>query len=369
MPGHPDKLADQISDAILDAYLTVDSNARVAIEVMVRPAGVEVAGEVRTNQDLASNHLETVVRGVIRDVGYTAGVFNCDNAAVAINIGRQSGELSSIVEDESRVVRKAGDQSVVYGYAINENDSYLPAATFYANLLMQSIYLDCREGALPKLGPDGKVLVDVEYKNGRPVGIKTLALSLQHGEDTRGLEDLMFDYVAGLVPLHSRDRFIFNASGSFRIGGPEADTGLTGRKIVVDSYGPGIAVGGGAFSGKDGSKVDRSGAYMARYIAKNVVAAGLAEQCLVRLAYCIGLAQPISFDLCTFGTYRVDEVKIKQAVLANVDLSPGGLFDTLALGRPMYRGTANFGHFGRHGFAWEELDLVDTLVEALGVTS
>ena len=361
MPGHPDKMADQISDAVLDMQLELDANARVALETLVTNKKIIVAGEV--NVPIDYEVATQKIRHVIEDTGYTEGAFNYRDIDIEWLINTQSRELNSLVNSE---VALAGDQSIVFGYATNDNDSYVSAATFYANCIIQDIYHDTKSGVLPKLGPDGKMLVNIKYHNDQPVGVHSVVLSLQHNKDTnlQRIGDVMFDYVQQKFPEGwlDRDKFYFNPSGSFINGGPEADTGLTGRKIIVDSGGAGVPHGGGAFSGKDCSKIDRSGAYMARYLAKNVVVSGIASKCMIKMVYFIGMAQPIMIELDTLGTALMPENVIVDKITSAVDLTPTGIINHLNLRRPIYRHSSVFGHFGRPGFPWEEEDLADILV-------
>lgn len=354
MPGHPDKLADLISDSVLDAYLKVDPLARVAVETLVTSEKVILAGEVSAKSH--PEDLVAVVREVIRDVGYINSAFNYNDVTVELLLKPQSAELDRALGDNN-----AGDQSIVFGYATSENESYMPTAAYYACMILQDIYYDVRSKNLPRLGPDGKMMVNITYKDGLPVGINSVVLLLQHEEGACNLDELMFEYTKSRLPdgWLTRDKFLFNTSGSFVIGGPMADTGLTGRKLMVDGCGAGAPSGGGAFSGKDASKIDRSGAYMARYLAKSIVISGLADKCAVKLVYCIGVADPLIISLDTFGTARVPEDRLISIIKNNIDLTPSGIFSRFDLGRPIYKQTSLFSHFGRPGLPWEEVDLMD----------
>ncbi len=359
--GHPDKLADQISDAVLDAYLEQDPMARVACETMLAKDLVIVAGEMSSH---ATVNFAEIARGVIRDAGYgdISSGFDCDACVYQTSISRQSPNISNAVSREGGGIG-AGDQGMMFGYAVNETPELMPLPISIAHKIMQRHSELRRAGTVPWLRPDAKTQVTVRYAGLKAVSVEKVVLSTQHAEGVSNREiaetvrELIIDRV---IPAnYAADiQYIINPSGEFTKGGPEADTGLTGRKIIVDTYGGSCPHGGGAFSGKDPTKVDRSAAYMARYIAKNIVASGLADRCTVQLAYAIGRPDPVSVMLDTMGTGKIDEAKLENAVRSLFDLTPGGIIETLDLRRPIYRKTASFGHFGRElpGFTWEKTD-------------
>ncbi len=362
--GHPDKLADQISDAVLDAYLEKDPVARVACETMLAKNLVIIAGEMTSTADI---NFKNIARGVIKDAGYgdlTAG-FNCDDCRYQTSISQQSSNISGAVSREGGDIG-AGDQGMMFGYAVTETPEFMPLPISLAQQIMQRHSEVRRSGTLAWLRPDAKTQVTVRYAGGDPVSVEKIVLSTQHAvgisnsEIAERVRQLIIDPV---IPLRYRAdiQYIINPSGEFTKGGPEADTGLTGRKIIVDTYGGSCPHGGGAFSGKDPTKVDRSAAYMARYIAKNIVAAGLSKKCMVQLAYAIGRPDPVSVMLDTMGV--VDEVKLEKAVREIFDLTPRGIIESLDLRRPIYRKTASFGHFGRElpEFTWEKIDKAGAL--------
>jgi S-adenosylmethionine synthetase len=368
--GHPDKIADQISDAILDACIKEDPHSRVACETLTATGLVVIAGEITTK---AYVDFQTLVRGVVASIGYDNALYGFDSntCAVISSINKQSGDIAMGVDTGG-----AGDQGMMFGYATNENESFMPTPIFLAHKLCQRLTEVRKNGTLPYLRPDGKSQVTVEYdENHKPVRIDAVVISSQHAE-TVSNEDLRSDILkhviqAALPPemLDEDTKYHINPTGRFVIGGPMGDTGLTGRKIIVDTYGGMGRHGGGAFSGKDPTKVDRSACYMARYVAKNIVAAGLADRCEVQLAYAIGVAEPVSVLIDTFGTAKVDEAKIAQLVLANFKLTPKGIMESLDLRRPIYRKTAAYGHFGRNDpdFTWEKTDKAAALREQAGL--
>ncbi len=371
--GHPDKVCDQISDAILDEMLKQDKNSRVAVEVLVTTGSVHVAGEVTTK---AYVDVQRVVRDTLKDIGYTDPEFgmDADDAGVWVAIHEQSPDISQGVsegegDDEEQ---GAGDQGMMYGYACNDTKELMPLPIMLAHKLTKMLAKVRKSGEIEGLGPDGKSQVTVQYEDDKPVRIDAIVIAQQHREEVseEKLREEILDKV--ILPvcedLMDKETSIhINATGRFVIGGPEGDTGLTGRKIIVDTYGGVGRHGGGAFSGKDPSKVDRSGAYMARYIAKNVVAAGLADKCEVQLSYAIGVSQPTSVYVECFGTNNIPEDEISQLVYKNFDMSPKAILETLDLRRPIYKNTAAYGHFGREDedFTWERTDKVDELKEAL----
>jgi S-adenosylmethionine synthetase len=373
--GHPDKMADQISDAILDAIIKDDPHARVAVETMVKTGMVVVAGEVRTNTYV---DLEEVVRGVVKDIGYNSSDvgFDGDSCAVLNAIGKQSADIAVGVDEADAKELGAGDQGLMFGYATNETPTYMPAPLYYSHRLVERQAELRKNGVLPWLRPDAKSQVTLRYdENGKPVAIDAVVLSTQH-DPSISLEDLrsavLEQIIKPVLPaewLHADTLYHINPTGIFVIGGPVGDCGLTGRKIIVDTYGGAARHGGGAFSGKDPSKVDRSAAYAGRYVAKNIVAAGLADRCEIQVSYAIGVAEPTSISINTFGTNKVEESKIEALVSEHFDLRPGGIIEMLDLRRPIYRKTAAYGHFGREDadFTWEKTDKAAMLKAAAGL--
>ena len=373
--GHPDKMCDQISDAVLDAILTQDAGARVACESLVSAEMAMIAGEVTTT---ALVDIPALVRKVILDIGYndSAMGFDGNSCAILVALGRQSPDISQGVTAGEGLFKEqgAGDQGIMFGYACRETPELMPMPIIFAHRLTQRLAEARREGVLPFLRPDGKSQVSVEYRDGRPVRVDTVVMSSQHEDDVAYetiREGIIEEVIRKTIPeelLDSRSRFLVNPTGKFVVGGPKGDCGLTGRKIIVDTYGGASRHGGGAFSGKDPSKVDRSAAYMARYIAKNVVAAGLAERCELQIAYAIGVAEPVSVMVQTFGTEAIAPERIAQLIRENFDLRPAEIIRTLDLRRPIYRQTAAYGHFGRElpGFSWERTDRAETLRKQAG---
>jgi S-adenosylmethionine synthetase len=368
--GHPDKVADQISDAVLDALLTQDKRSRVACETLVKTGMVIVAGEVTTE---AWVDLEQLVRKVVKDIGYTAEMgFDWETCAVLNAIGKQSGDIAQGVDRKNPEDQGAGDQGLMFGYASNETDVLMPAPITYAHRLVKRQADVRRSGKLPWLRPDAKSQVTFKYENSKIAGISAVVLSTQHSPDVayKTLQEaVMEEIVKPVLPKEwiGRDtKFHINPTGRFVIGGPVGDCGLTGRKIIVDTYGGMARHGGGAFSGKDPSKVDRSAAYAARYVAKNLVAAGLAERVEIQVSYAIGVAEPISISVETFGTGKVSDEQITALVREHFDLRPYGLMKMLDLIRPIYRKTAAYGHFGREEpeFSWERIDKAAMLRDA-----
>ncbi|MFZ0313366.1 MAG: methionine adenosyltransferase [Candidatus Korobacteraceae bacterium] len=368
--GHPDKIADQISDAILDACIKEDPHSRVACETLTATGLVVIAGEITTK---AYVDFQTLVRGVVASIGYDNALYGFDSntCAVISSINKQSGDIAMGVDTGG-----AGDQGMMFGYACNENANYMPTPIFLAHKLCERLTEVRKNGMLPYLRPDGKSQVTVEYdENHKPVRIDAVVISSQHSE-TVSNEDLRADILKHVIQaslpekmLDENTKYHINPTGRFVIGGPMGDTGLTGRKIIVDTYGGMGRHGGGAFSGKDPTKVDRSACYMARHIAKNIVAAGLADRCEVQLAYAIGVAEPVSVLIDTFGTAKIDEDKIADLVRANFKLTPKGIMESLNLRRPIYRKTAAYGHFGRNDpdFTWEATDKAGALREQAGL--
>ena len=371
--GHPDKMADQISDSVLDAALAEDPASRVACETLVKTGMVVLAGEIRTNAHI--DH-ERLVRDRVRAIGYDDPAFGFDGGtcAVLVALGRQSDDIAMGVDESGNKDLGAGDQGMMFGYATRETDAFLPAPITLAHRLMRRHAEVRRAGGLDWLRPDAKSQVTVRYEDGAPAGIEAVVLSAQHREDVdrRELEEgVREEIIRPVLPaewLGPSTRYHINPTGRFVVGGPVGDCGLTGRKIIVDTYGGLARHGGGAFSGKDPSKVDRSAAYACRYVAKNVVAAGLADRCEVQVAYAIGVSEPVSVDVETFGTARVDEARLAALIREHFDLRPRGIIEMLDLARPIYRRTAAFGHFGRDepDFTWERTDRAAALAEAAG---
>ena len=379
--GHPDKMADQISDAILDAIMEKDPMARVACETFLTTGMALIAGEISTTCYV---DMPKIVRETIKEIGYTNATygFDCNTSAVLTSIDEQSPDIAMGVDaalearegdmDEADAIG-AGDQGMMFGYATNETESYMPLPVYLAHGLTRRLTELRKSGEISYLLPDGKSQVTVEYEDEKPVRVDAVVISTQHkGEAT--LEQIRTDVIEKVIKpvipaefLDENTKYFINPTGRFVIGGPQGDTGLTGRKIIVDTYGGMARHGGGAFSGKDCTKVDRSGAYAARYVAKNIVAAGLADRCEVQLAYAIGVAQPVSVLVDTFGTNKVDEEKIAKAVLENFYLRPAGMIRELDLSRPIYKQTAAYGHFGRTDLdlPWEQLNKVEILKKAV----
>ena len=373
--GHPDKIADQISDAILDAILKDDPEARVAVETMVKTGMVIVAGEVRTDTYV---DIEDIVRNVVTGIGYDHGDLGFDGESVAVlnAIGKQSPDIAVGVDETDDKEMGAGDQGLMFGYATNETDTLMPAPIFYSHLLVQRQAELRKNKTLPWLRPDAKSQVTMRYgEDGKPVAIDAVVLSTQHDpvvslDELR--EQVLEQVIKPVLPaqwLHEGTEYHINPTGNFVIGGPVGDCGLTGRKIIVDTYGGMARHGGGAFSGKDPSKVDRSAAYAGRYVAKNIVAAGLADRCEIQVSYAIGVAQPTSISVNTFGTGKISDEKIVDLVRENFDLRPKGLIAMLDLKRPIYQATAAYGHFGREhaDFTWERTDKAETLRQQAGL--
>jgi len=369
--GHPDKIADQISDSILDAILAQDPVARVACETLVTTGLAIVAGEITTNCYV---DFQKVVRATIKDVGYTRAKYGFDSETCAVlsTIHGQSPDIAQGVDPGG-----AGDQGLMFGYACTETEELMPLPIMLAHKLGKGLSRARREGVLDYLRPDGKSQVTVEYDGDRPVRVDTVVVSTQHSESVTNeqiRDDITEHIIKRVIPENMRDsktRFLINPTGRFVVGGPHGDAGVTGRKIIVDTYGGAAPHGGGAFSGKDPTKVDRSACYMARYVAKNVVAAGLASRCMVQLAYAIGVAEPVSVLIDTFDTGIIDDDKISEIVRGHFKLTPKGIIETLDLRRPIYKKTAAFGHFGRNEpeFGWERTDKAEALKADAGVNS
>lgn len=381
--GHPDKMADQISDSILDAILAKDKNARVACENLVTTGMVHVVGEISTTCYVDIPH---IVRETIRDIGYTRAKygFDCDTCGVLVSLDEQSPDIAMGVDDALEKKEGntdkfdtigAGDQGMMFGYATNETDDYMPLPISLAHRLARRLAKVRKDGTLPYLRPDGKTQVTVEYEDGKPVRIDTIVISAQHSPEVSREQiesDLLEFVIKPELPeglFDDKTKLFINPTGRFVIGGPQGDSGLTGRKIIVDTYGGMARHGGGAFSGKDPTKVDRSAAYAARYVAKNVVAAGLADKCEIQLAYAIGVARPVSIHVETFGTGKVPNEKIVELIEKNFDLRPAGIIAMLDLQRPIYKQTAAYGHFGRNDLdlPWEKTDKAETLRKEAGL--
>jgi len=369
--GHPDKIADQISDAVLDAILEQDPTARVACETLVTTGTAVIAGEITTK---AIVNYKKIIRDTINDIGYNNASFgyDCNTLSVMDLVGTQSPDIAQGVDTGG-----AGDQGLMFGFACNETDELMPLPIQLAHNLTRKLSEVRRSGELDYLRPDGKSQVTVEYRDGKPFRIEAVVISTQHAEEveTETLRsDILEKIIKTTIPAHLLDektKYHINPTGRFVVGGPMGDAGLTGRKIIVDTYGGYAPHGGGAFSGKDPTKVDRSAAYMARYIAKNIVAAGLAEKCTVQLAYAIGVAEPVSVLVDTHDTGRVDEQKLSEVVRKNFALTPTGIIEALDLRRPIFKETAKFGHFGRtkNEFSWEKTDKADVLLHALSIAT
>jgi S-adenosylmethionine synthetase len=369
--GHPDKICDRISDAIVDTYLTVEPQARCGVETLVTTNRVVLAGEVRGPDSITGEQLIEVARQAIRDIGYEQDNFHWQRASIKCHIHGQSANIAQGVDASGNKDEGAGDQGMMFGYACTETPApaLMPAPIFYAHQILRRLSEVRHAGLTPQLGPDAKSQVTLQYENGKPVRATKIVVSIQHSErlDQHDVREIVRPYVVATLPqgwMCDEDNFLVNPTGLFVIGGPDGDAGVTGRKIIVDTYGGAAPHGGGAFSGKDPTKVDRSAAYAARYLAKNVVGAGLAERCTIQLAYAIGVAKPLSFYVDTDDA--VDEHKLAHVLQDLMDLSPRGIRTHLGLNKPIYTRTSSYGHFGRTpdpegGFSWERLDLVDEL--------
>lgn len=365
--GHPDKIADQISDAVLDALLKEDPKSRVACETFVKTGMVMVGGEITTTGWV---DIEQIAREVVKDIGYNHSDmgFDWESCAVLSAIGKQSPDIAQGVDETSNHAQGAGDQGLMFGYASNETDVYMPAPITYSHRLVQRQAQLRKSGTLPWLRPDAKSQVTMHYIDGKPAYVDTVVLSTQHNPEIQQadlIEAVIEEIIKPVFPLEmlKNARYLVNPTGRFVIGGPLGDCGLTGRKIIVDTYGGMARHGGGCFSGKDPSKVDRSAAYAGRYVAKNIVAAGLADRCEIQVSYAIGVAEPTSISIDTFGTHKIAEDEIVKRVIKHFDLTPKGIIQQLDLLRPIYRQTASYGHFGRHdlNLPWEKLDKVGDL--------
>ncbi len=374
--GHPDKICDQVSDAILDHFMTLDSNCRTAVECVTTTNYLGIFGEVRGPDSITKDDIEAIARQKIKDIGYDQDDFHWDKINVDVKIHKQSADIAMGVDAGENKDEGAGDQGIMFGYACRETDALMPAAIHFSHEILRSLAEARHSGALPKIQPDSKSQISLEYRNGMPVRATSIVLSTQHSEGVSQQEvrDMVMPHITDVLPegwMCPEDELYINPTGRFVIGGPVGDAGLTGRKIIVDTYGGACPHGGGAFSGKDPTKVDRSAAYAARYVAKNIVAAGYAERCTIQLSYAIGVSKPLSVYVNTHGTGTVPEMVLVKAVQNAIDLSPRGIIEHLQLRRPIYARTASYGHFGRQaeadgGFSWEKLDLVDKLRKIIG---
>ncbi len=373
--GHPDKVCDRISDAVVDAYLTADPYSRVACETLATTNQVVLAGEVRGPSSVTKDLIEAITRKAIREIGYEQDGFHWKRANIANYIHQQSADIAQGVDAAGNKDEGAGDQGIMFGYACTETPELMPAPLYYAHNILKSLAEARHSGAEPGLGPDAKSQVTLQYENGKPVRATSVVVSTQHNADLDQLQvrEIVRPHVMNVLPkgwMCSEEEFYVNPTGRFVIGGPDGDSGLTGRKIIVDTYGGAAPHGGGAFSGKDPTKVDRSAAYAARYLAKNVVAAGFAERCTIQVSYAIGVSKPLSVYVDTGGTSQVDEERLSRALQEVMDLSPRGIREHLGLNKPIYARTTSYGHFGRKpdadgGFSWEKLTLVEDLKSAL----
>ena len=372
--GHPDKVCDQISDAILDLFLTADNQARVACETLATTNRVVLSGEVglSKNKDMVSpDKIEALVRSKVKEIGYEQDGFHWEKISIHNYLHKQSTDIAMGVDEKGDKAQGAGDQGMMFGYACNETNNLMPAPIEFSHKILKSL-ANYRHSNNTFFGPDSKSQVSVKYENNRPVGISSVVVSTQHSEKAKNdeIKSKVIEIVREALPekwLPDNESFLINPTGRFVIGGPDGDTGLTGRKIIVDTYGGAAPHGGGAFSGKDQTKVDRSAAYMARYLAKNIVAAEISQNCLIQLSYAIGIAEPVSFYLRTDPESDVNIEKLKKTILDNVDLTPSGIREHLMLDKPIYSKTATYGHFGRTPclktgqFTWENTDLVEKI--------
>ncbi len=375
--GHPDKVCDRISDAIVDAYLTSEPEARVAVETLTTTNRIVLAGEVRSSNGIGTRQLEEVARNAVRDIGYEQPGFHWRDADVDIYVHAQSSDIAQGVDAVGNKDEGAGDQGIMFGYACRETDAFMPAPIQFAHQILRDMAKARHAGTVSAFGPDSKSQVTLAYDNEKPVAATSIVVSTQHveGLEQSQVRELVRPFVENVLPkgwMCPEEEFYVNPTGKFVIGGPDGDAGLTGRKIIVDTYGGAAPHGGGAFSGKDPTKVDRSAAYAARYLAKNVVAAELAERCTIQLSYAIGISRPLSLYVNMHDTHsaRANEVKLATALNEVMDLSPRGIREHLGLNRPIYARTAAYGHFGREpdadgGFSWERTDLVDAIEAAL----
>lgn len=372
--GHPDKICDRISDSIVDLYLQAEPQSRVAVETLATTNLIVLAGETRGPGSVTPEAMEEAARRCVREIGYEQDGFHWQNAEVQCRVHGQSVDIAQGVDSADDKDEGAGDQGLMFGYACSETEPLMPAPIYYSHRILQEMAKARHAGSTPELGPDSKSQITLQYEDGKPVRAASVVVSTQHKEDVapERVREIVRGFVEEILPegwMCPEDEFYVNPTGRFVIGGPDSDTGLTGRKIVVDTYGGAAPHGGGAFSGKDPTKVDRSAAYAARYVAKNVVAAGLADKCTLQVAYAIGVSKPLSIYVDLHGTGKIDEQKLEGILSEVVDLSPRGIREHLALSRPIYERTAAYGHFGRTpdndgGFSWERLDLVEPIKAA-----
>ncbi len=373
--GHPDKVCDRISDAIVDTYLAADPVSRVAVETLTTTNRIVLAGEVRGPDSISHQTLEDAARRVVREIGYEQDGFHWKNAEVCVHVHNQSSDIAQGVDASGNKDEGAGDQGIMFGYACRETDALMPAPIHFSHKILNEMARARHAGRAPGLGPDSKSQVTLAYENGKPVCATSVVVSTQHGEDLdqRQVREIVRPFVEAALPagwMCPEDEFYVNPTGKFVIGGPDGDAGLTGRKIIVDTYGGAAPHGGGAFSGKDPTKVDRSAAYAARYVAKNIVAAGMADKCTIQLSYAIGVSKPLSVYVDLHDTSDIAADRIEGVIAEVMDLSPRGIREHLQLSRPIYERSAAYGHFGREpdaegGFSWERLDLVDALKSAM----
>ena len=377
--GHPDKICDQISDGIVDACLAENPEARCAIETLACTNQVVVAGEYRGADSINARRMEEIAREVVKNIGYQQRGFAWNTFKFDSYVHQQSSDIAMGVDSAAEKDEGAGDQGIMFGFACNETPDLMPATLFYSHRILQALSEGRRSGKFAGLQPDAKSQVSLEYKDGKPVRVSALVVSTQHNADMaqKDIRELVRGVANSIIPqgwMPSEDQFFVNPTGQFIIGGPDGDSGLTGRKIIVDTYGGASPHGGGAFSGKDPTKVDRSAAYAARYLAKNVVAAGIADRCTIQLSYAIGVSRPTSFYVNTHAAPKVDPVRLEKVLQEMVNLSPRGIRTHLKLNRPIYLPTASYGHFGRTptesgNFSWEKTDLVDALRREFGISA
>jgi S-adenosylmethionine synthetase len=373
--GHPDKVCDRISDAVVDLFLGADPHARVAVETMATTNRVILAGEVRGPDSVTPERMEEVTRRAVKAIGYEQPGFHWRDLEFQCYVHEQSSDIAQGVDAAANKDEGAGDQGIMFGYGCTETDDYMPAPIYFSHRILHEMAKARHSGAVRELGPDAKSQVTLLYENGKPVKTTSIVVSTQHGEEVskERVREIVRGFVESVIPegwMCPEKEFYVNPTGRFVVGGPDGDAGLTGRKIIVDTYGGAAPHGGGAFSGKDPTKVDRSAAYAARYLAKNIVAAGLAERCAIQLSYAIGVSKPLSIYVDFYGTGRVEEQKLEGAISEVMNLTPRGIREHLGLNRPIYERTAAYGHFGRTpdndgGFSWERLDLVEPIKAAL----
>ncbi len=374
--GHPDKVCDRISDAIVDAYLNQDPNSRVAVETLTTTNRIVIAGEVRGPDSINQSMIEELARNAVRDIGYEQEGFHWKKAEVSVHVHQQSADIAQGVDSSEAKDQGAGDQGIMFGYACRETEVLMPAAIHYSHRILEKMASARHGGEIKGLGPDSKSQVTLRYVDGKPVGAQSVVVSTQHDSaiNQKMVREIVYPFVVSTLPdgwMCPDDELYVNPTGRFVIGGPDGDAGLTGRKIIVDTYGGAAPHGGGAFSGKDPTKVDRSAAYAARYLAKNIVAAHIADRCTIQLAYAIGVSKPLSVYVDLHGTGKRNEDEISKAIQKHMDLSPRGIREHLKLNQPIYERTSAYGHFGRHsqkdgGFSWEKTDLAEQLRQDLG---